>query len=321
MAAQSSIPRRLYKYRPFNNLTLEMLVVDKLFFADPSSFNDPLDSRPTLNIDCSVEDLEVAARKLISARFRAELTIAAKTIKYRGPKTMEHIEKLVRLQETQIINDIRYNATNPAYDEEGVDDPYSLLLGDLVQEELLRQYGKGIVSLAERATCPLMWSHYGDQHHGICIGYSVPIDVAIDVHRVCYGGDRSVSASDVLKMVQKDEDARKRVDAAVLFRKARDWRYEKERRLIGLRGLRDSLLELEEITFGIRCKDAVKYAVRSALEGRSRAVRFYEMHEVPGTFKLKRYAFENEQMDTWFPRRARGVHEAFQSVVDVPPLE
>ncbi|MGD9884141.1 MAG: hypothetical protein AB7U95_28940 [Reyranella sp.] len=51
-------PRRLYKYRAFSNLMLEMLVEDRLFFADPSTFNDPLDSRPSLDTDLAAPELE-----------------------------------------------------------------------------------------------------------------------------------------------------------------------------------------------------------------------------------------------------------------------
>jgi hypothetical protein len=85
-----------------------------------------------------------------------------------------------------------------------------------------------------------MWSHYGDQHHGVCIGYSVPSDVGEDLHKVKYGGKRLVDASQVVAMLD--------------LRKAASWRYEQEWRLIGLRGLQDSPLELEEVIFGMRCR-------------------------------------------------------------------
>ncbi|NWM74602.1 DUF2971 domain-containing protein, partial [Escherichia coli] len=78
---------------------------------------------------------------------------------------------------------------NPEYE---VDDPAQFLLGQYVQDELLRRYDKGVFSLAERANCPLMWSHYGDQHRGLCLGYSVPEAATDDVHKISYGGSRLV---------------------------------------------------------------------------------------------------------------------------------
>ena len=91
-----------------------------------------------------------------------------------------------------------------------------------IELELLQRYEKGIVALAERADCPLLWSHYGDQHGGICIGYSVPTDTVDDVHKVNYGGSRQVSASLVAAMLAESDDARMQVDEAVLLRKAEE---------------------------------------------------------------------------------------------------
>jgi hypothetical protein len=311
MAEKQGSPRRLFKYRAFNNLTLDMIIADNLFCADPSTFNDPLDTRPSLNTDLPASDLERALRQLVERRVSAEMKAAAKAIKYKGPKTLDHIGRLSRQQADQVISDIRYNATDPSYE---VEDPQQFLLGHYLEKELLLRYDKGIVSLAERATCPLMWSHYGDQHHGVCIGYSVPSDARDDLHKVKYGGKRLVDASKVMAMLNGDKDARRHVDEAVLLRKAASWRYEREWRLIGQRGLRDSPLELEEVIFGMRCKEAVKYAVITALDGRRRPVRFYEMRDIRGTFNLKKCPLDEGEMRAFFPRRSRDIHEEFESV-------
>ncbi|MCF1467587.1 DUF2971 domain-containing protein [Agrobacterium vitis] len=309
--ASQKLPRRIYKYRGFSNLTLESLVADQLWYADPSTFNDPLDTRPSLNADLDVQALESVLGRLVENRVRAEMSAAAKTISYQGPKTMDHIERHSRRRAEQLIADIAYNATNPDYD---FGDPHVFLLGQYIEEELLRQYDKGIISFAVRATCPLMWSHYGEQHNGICIGYSVPAKVASDINRVEYGGSRLVDASDVAKMLGGDETARKKVDSAVLLRKAGDWRYEREWRLTGPRGLQDSPLELEEVIFGMRCKSPVMYAVAKALENRGRAVKFYEMREVASTFKLKKVPLDLDELAASLPRWSRALHDAFDQL-------
>ena len=41
----NGVPKRLYKYRRFDERTLESLIHDMLHFTDPSKFNDPLDTR------------------------------------------------------------------------------------------------------------------------------------------------------------------------------------------------------------------------------------------------------------------------------------
>ncbi len=175
------LPERLYKYRSFSSLTLDMLVADAVYFADPSSFNDPLDTKPTLRTDVSAAVLEGVLSQLFEVRISAEKSAAAKTIRYRGPKTVAHIEQLTRKETGKLLADIRYDATNPEFE---VQDPEQFLLGQPVQKELLRRYDRGVFALAERPNCPLMWSHYGDQHRGLCLGYSVPAEAAGDLHKI-----------------------------------------------------------------------------------------------------------------------------------------
>lgn len=309
MENKKKIPKRLYKYRDLSNRTLDMVVSDNVYFADPSTFNDPLDSRPSFQVDVDEVKLEKILRHFVERRTSEEMSAAAKTIKYRGPKTKDHIKRHSRRQADRLLKEIEYYATDPDHESE---DHQRFLLGHYIEEELLQQYDKGIVSLAKRATCPLMWSHYGDQHRGICIGYSVPHNAADDLHEVQYGGSRLVEASKVADMVCGDGFAQGQVDEAVILRKAASWRYEHEWRLIGRVGLQSSPLELEEIIFGIRCKASAKYAVMKALEERRQSAKFYEMREVAGTFKLKKSALSyDDEMFTHFPRRSLEIFEFF----------
>ncbi|WP_439408543.1 hypothetical protein ACNJX9_09355 [Bradyrhizobium sp. DASA03076] len=113
------------------------------------------------------------------------------------------------------------------------------------------------------------------------------------LHKVKYGGTRLVDASKILAMLDGNKDARRQVDEVVLLRKAASWLYEQERRLIGPGGVLHSLLELEEVIFGMRCKQAVKYAI--VTDGRQRPVRFYEMRELHGTFNLRNICWKTEK--------------------------
>jgi hypothetical protein len=210
-----------------------------------------------------------------------------------------------------MIAEVRYNATDPAYEFE---DPERFLFGRSVEGELLRRYDKGIVSLAERSNCPLMWSHYGDQHRGVCIGYSVPERAAESLHKISYGGSRLIEASTVAAMLNGDEAARHKVDEAVLTRKARAWRYEREWRLIGPRGAQNSPLELEEVVFGMRCSREAKYVIVKALGDRWRHVKFYEIHERPGRFLLGKSALDTDEMLAFPPRRSLDIYDEFEPI-------
>lgn len=290
-----------------------MMVEDTLYFADPATFNDPLDTKPTLDADLSNARLQKVLGGLVEERTKATMTEAAKTIRYKGPKTLEHIARQSRKAVEQLLADIRYNSTNPDYEH---DNPEAVLLAGYIETELLRRYNRGVVSFAERAECPLMWSHYGDQHRGVCLGYSVPQDAVADVYKIKYGGSRLVLASDVEAMLSGDESAQEKVDAAVLLKKAQAWRYEKEWRMLGLRGEQRSTLELEEVVFGMRCPAAVVFSVVQALSNRDRPVRFYEIREQHGRFLLDKRAADLEELMVSFPRRNRRYDEIFDDLED-----
>lgn len=264
MAKTNSPPQRIYKYRGFSDRVLDMLVLDDLYFADPSGFNDPLDTRPNLEADLPAAELERVLTRLVVERTKAEMTRAAKSIRYTGPRTVEHIDRHSHARAARLVDELRYSAGDPCYGN--MADPLQYLLANEIETELLKRYDRGIVSFGTRATCPLMWSHYGDQHRGICAGYSVPDTAVEHLFPVTYGGSRNVSASDVDAM-DADADARRRVDEAALLRKAPNWRYEKEWRLIGNRGSQSSSLELEEVIFGMRCPGTVRYRPTPAAHG------------------------------------------------------
>lgn len=312
-----SVDTVLYKYRAVTNQTFDALIADKIFFADPRSFNDPLEASPSLKVDISTKELKAAFISLAEKRVRDEMTSAAKIVKYRGPKTTEHIARHAKRTAIELVENIEYNATNPAYE---ISDPLTTLLAEGIEDELLQRYNKGIVSLAERDTCPLMWSHYGDQHKGICIGYSIPADMTDNTHKAVYGGGRQIKASDVVAMLSGNTSAQRKVDKAVLLTKATDWQYEREWRVIGERGLQNSRLEMREIVFGIRCPVAAKYMLVKTLSDRQRPVRFYEIRQQSANFHLKKFALDCDEMLHHFPVCHRALIDLFARV-ELPFVE
>ncbi len=189
------VPNRLYKYRHFDDLTLESIVYDMVYFADPRTFNDPLDTRPSLQLDVDEPDLMAILKTLVEQRTKDEMSAALRTGKVRGRRAADHIERHSRGQAEEVLRKVDYYSTDP----DGGD--LRSLLGRYIEEELLQRYRNGIFCLAGLADSPLMWSHYGDQHRGICIGYSVPARTTI--HEVKYGGSRQ-EASKVAAMLASD---------------------------------------------------------------------------------------------------------------------
>ncbi len=67
--------------RAFSHHTLDMLVEDRLWFADPSTVNDPLHTKPRLDPDIDDPALERVLERLVVQRVEAELKGAAETIR------------------------------------------------------------------------------------------------------------------------------------------------------------------------------------------------------------------------------------------------
>ena len=152
MDNKKRIPERLYRYQDFDSRSLNMIVSDTIHFSDPATFNDPLDTKPSLDPDLDNIQMVETLKALIEHRVRAEMFGAARTMKVHESKAMDYIERSSRREAERVISDIEYNATNTEYD---VNDYKHSLLRQEVERELLRRYDKGVVALTERSDCPL----------------------------------------------------------------------------------------------------------------------------------------------------------------------
>lgn len=306
-----NIPNTVYRYRSFSASTVEMLCNDVLFFANPVTFNDPFDCSPFVDVDSGTLRLQAILQQLISTRVHGETIAALKSAKFDENSATTHAMRIAQLDAARALDYIQYHATNPDYD-----DPLQAeinMLRNNIETELQDRYGKGICCFSEEHDNPLLWSHYGDQHRGICIGYSIDRIPIPDLKPVNYNGDRKISTSLIdAAIIQKHGVATATLDAKVLLQKAPEWSYEKEWRLISNVGLQDSPLRLTEVTFGLRCPDAVRHTLVQALNRRSVQVEFYEMGNTWGTFQLERCPLDIERT-CFLPRTAISGEEAFGS--------
>jgi len=291
----SSTPTTVYRYRTFSASTVNLLCSDEQFFANPSDFNDPFDCSPIVEIDSDLSRLRAILRELVATRVHAETLAALRNAKFSETSAVSHAEQVAQNEASRAVQYVSYHATNPEYDDRASAEV--AMLGFEIQLELGNRYGKGICCFSEEFNNPLLWSHYGDQHRGLCIGYSLDRRPPPKLQQVQYGGNRTVTTSLLEQaLLENRTDAVELLDAQVLLRKAPEWGYEKEWRLIGKVGLQDSPLKLVEITFGLRCSAAVQHTVVKALQARAEPVAFYEMRNTPGTFLLERVELNMEEM-------------------------
>jgi len=111
--------------------------------------------------------------------------------------------------------------------------------------------GRGIFSLSEVPDHHLMWSHYADSHTGICIEFDVDPSVHDFLRPVKYSDDQPpVLLTDVL---EKEKEA----IGNFYFQKTNDWQYEREWRLITVRGgtMGQNIFRISGLIIGARTSD------------------------------------------------------------------
>lgn len=131
-----NIPRFLYKFRPPNVFTKNVIKNSALYFSTPQSFNDPFDCQLTLDTNLT----------------RDEITTYLST---RRPA-------LSKPQIKRLLADWK-------------DDPIAFRRSaNRTLHEALSKHG--ISCFAPNADSILMWSHYTDSHRGLCLKFDVLSD-------------------------------------------------------------------------------------------------------------------------------------------------
>ncbi|PTR33023.1 Protein of unknown function (DUF2971) [Luteibacter sp. OK325] len=278
----SDVPKHLYKYRAFGVNTLSVLVSGEVYYPAPADFNDPLDCQPAIRMDLDRERAERLFHVLC-----AEVGVVT------SPDDMAKL----------------YNAPRSLIETFSGQDAEYLYLQRLATKILklavARNETRGVFALAERYDCPLMWSHYGDNHKGICLEYDTSQHGLIDLKQVDYALTRVIDASTLYEWkVQGLRSAGKLVDRHFFAAKAPDWDYEREWRVVHpLIGAGVAPFALSGIYFGLRCPDPVKTTITKVFAGRP-DIRFSSLFTTDSGFGLYPMIWSNEVRE---PREAFGV--------------
>lgn len=150
------------------------------------------------------------------------------------------------------------------------DDGPSQLALERIESEIVEE--TGALCFSRSWNNILMWSHYGDRHKGICLGFDVPDELKRDVE---YVDDLLV----VGKLSGAPADEKRRAFARLYWAKFGEWHYEDEIRIYGQRAEKDEetgqyfvdfsqQLKLKEVVAGARFKLSKK-PIEDALRGYS----------------------------------------------------
>lgn len=294
-----------YKYRAMNTNLIESLCWDKVFYASPATFNDPLDCKMfSIENNSSIDELRkiYAQLKLPRTLKDAEKNIKGKNIRNKIKPFLEEMAKTTVIDD---LNRISYESTNPDYAGTTEEIEIGILTAN-IYSELREHYSRGVFCFSKRGKNMLMWSHYGDEHKGICIGYSKDRKPTPDIKSVIYGKHGVIKTSSLYNaFVKNDKDEQATIENEILLKKSSAWRYEKEYRLISNIGLQDSPLMLEEITFGLRCPAEVRHTIIKMMEGRCPEIKYYEMILTNKSANLIKHPYyENSEFCINFPMAA-----------------
>jgi hypothetical protein len=228
---RSNLGRSLYRYRSLENLAkrLEELRDGYVYLSKPAAFNDPYDSALSFSWE--------HALKQAVEQIGPEYGIDAKSFELFKEKQ----DELAQQGFESLIGGL-----------------LSVFYGPGVSSDLFGFFREklGVSCFATNPNSVVMWSHYANQHQGICVEFSGPV---------------MLSSAKVLELLHPVQYADNFLDVFRLFwlppidiyqvrfdvlpilaacHKSRDWKYEEEWRLVSLDLSNDRKFSLD--AFGIK---------------------------------------------------------------------
>lgn len=270
------MPDNLYKYRSFGVNALRAITEAEAFYAKPSTFNDPLDCDPTIDMDIDRVHLERLLHRML----------------------------LKHKSDEEARNDIGYfrymsSEYGDYKTEPDVENYLMRMLANDIKRKLDSELGnEGVFSLSNSWKKGLMWSHYADEHRGICIEYDTRDQEHPRLAKVDYKGPRAIKASDLYRWkVRDDIGAKERVTRTYFYTKSGEWRYEREWRDVKERsGVTDVPFRITAILFGLRCNSTVIKSVVKLLSDYP-AIKIWQVLPKDDGFGLRRYQVDRDEIE------------------------
>lgn len=180
-------------------------------------------------------------------------------------KSISSAVDLIRFWEMMKYNKIYFptvNQLNDSLEGRGT----QLLPRDITNDTLLSQWH--VLSLSTNPFSAVMWSHYGNNRTGVCIGFykkrslaDVEPSTFRDVEEVKYVKNRNSWSTDTYFSVKED-----------LLHKATEWKYEEEWRLIKNSDCQNLYLDFQNsdiacLLFGEKISDKIKTYIGNEFKG------------------------------------------------------
>jgi hypothetical protein len=224
-------PPSIFKFRKFDDYSMDILRSDKVWLARPASLNDPYECLNFADFTKIPQPLFDDTKGDFSPLFVDEVNRIAKE---NGDNDGNYSAALI----DALFSEYR-NKPEFANEIGRLKSYASSTLASLgsTQASHFREFFC-LCSFSENLKSMLMWSHYADMHRGFCIEYALeksestnPLVVAL--HPVVYSDKRFDSTDHFINFANKTPSNGLVVFGAGLI-KSRDWEYEREWRLLKL---------------------------------------------------------------------------------------
>jgi len=240
----------LYKYYPYSEYLLEMLLLKKAWYSKPEVFNDPLDCYLNFNDCIPVNKYENCLRWQLKREGRTESQIK------------KDLELLI----------------SPSGE---INDDAKRIIEGISASTLNVIRNIGVLCLTERNDSVTMWAHYADNHKGVCVGFVVT-DEASPIQVTYVSNAPLVNFSDLLDSETENDEYR------WIFSKNNDWSYEREWRLVVHQGnqLWPIPGKISHLIFGLRMDQSKRRTIIKILENES-DIRYSEVIRNPDLLQVR----------------------------------
>jgi hypothetical protein len=245
----TTVPAQLYKYQSGSIASITNLSAGKIWFSDPTRFNDPFDCA----LRIGEEELSFDAYKAEEEKLLADMNVS--------PADLQAIRAVPIEERHRLVAPVIHRKV-----DEGL---------DLIQ---------GVSCFSATPYDLLMWGHYGDGHRGFCLEFDTEKDKPLfsKAKQVKYSHDRislkmdRIIAGDLAHMLE------------LLLLKAKCWEYEQEWRVLHtekntLFGY--DRASLSRVIFGARMPEDQQLVIAKLLHGTT-STKFCRMHVDDFGFKL-----------------------------------
>lgn len=191
-------PSSFYKYRSMSGdgaaRTEQIVLQSEIYFASPSSFNDPFDLRPSFSLAAAPERQREDYLRLLG-------------------KFEPHLSEDQRQAAAQLVMQTSLSPEGIQATTDGIQAVHNMAMNEV-----------GVYCVSASRSDILMWSHYADSHRGVCLEFAGDGPLMARAQQVSY--------SEVRVPINSYEDTQDQMVTKALLTKSGQWKYEQEWRLL-----------------------------------------------------------------------------------------